>query len=553
MLQNAMAAESEEEDEVDSLNTSSKGDDDASRQAEPAWSNVKPSYEAAFAELKEAAMSVPLRQQLCNAPHPAANHEGSTDGQTNATLLHEEILRFCNSALLSEREKAIRQQALEELERAVLELWPNARVQLFGSQATGLALPGSDVDIVVLGEHPARNEQQQPGGGFSKLARQRVCNILGSLSRHLRKRKIVKSCTVINARVPICKCVLTRGSLSCDLSLGAKNGANAVDFVGSLVHSLPPLRPLCLVLKAFLAQRNLNEPYTGGVGGWQLINMLYAHLQAEGIDTGQEVDLGACLQAFFKRFSHGLDFKKYALSIERGGIVRKSGTLFNRSRLHNLAIEDPQEPNKDIGGAIFNIHAVRRAFKSASLKLAHKHDAYAFAADNDHEHQNHYLKRYEADSEAAKRLWAQVQADSTHASVAAALLYNGKDHSQYGSDVMPILNRIMSTESALSRKPEINEDATGETSTTVAASEQSRRLKQRNTKKKEKKKILDRDRSQARNRQATARKRRANHQEHLQFGNKAKRQKHDHKKRQHVERQTAHNNKSWQRRSLQLM
>jgi hypothetical protein len=42
------------------------------------------------------------------------------------------------------------------------------------------------------------------------------------------------------------------GGLAADISLGVENGAHAVDFVRRQVLAVPPLRPLCLAVKAFL-------------------------------------------------------------------------------------------------------------------------------------------------------------------------------------------------------------------------------------------------------------------------------------------------------------
>lgn len=51
-----------------------------------------------------------------------------------------------------------------EVDAAARSLWPQARVVLFGSQATGLALPGADLDIVVLGVGPTLS---RAGTGFT--------------------------------------------------------------------------------------------------------------------------------------------------------------------------------------------------------------------------------------------------------------------------------------------------------------------------------------------------------------------------------------------------
>ena len=42
---------------------------------------------------------------------------------------------------------------------------------------------------------------------------------------------------------------------------------------------LPVLRPLCLVLKAMLNERNLRDVINGGLSSWSLCNMIIAHLQ----------------------------------------------------------------------------------------------------------------------------------------------------------------------------------------------------------------------------------------------------------------------------------
>lgn len=67
-----------------------------------------------------------------------------------------------------------------------------------------------------------------------------------------------------------------------DISLGASNGAAAVDFVRRQVVAVPPLRPLCLVIKAFLRERGMNEVFTGGLSSYAVFNMALAHLQREG-------------------------------------------------------------------------------------------------------------------------------------------------------------------------------------------------------------------------------------------------------------------------------
>ena len=43
------------------------------------------------------------------------------------------------------------QECVAAVRRCVTLLWPGATTAMFGSQAAGLAMPGSDIDIVVMG------------------------------------------------------------------------------------------------------------------------------------------------------------------------------------------------------------------------------------------------------------------------------------------------------------------------------------------------------------------------------------------------------------------
>jgi non-canonical poly(A) RNA polymerase PAPD5/7 len=60
-----------------------------------------------------------------------------------------------------------------------------------------------------------------------------------------------------------------------------ENGPKAAEFIQDAVSKLPPLRPLCLILKVFLQQRELNEVYSGGIGSYALLAMLIAFLKVQ--------------------------------------------------------------------------------------------------------------------------------------------------------------------------------------------------------------------------------------------------------------------------------
>lgn len=61
--------------------------------------------------------------------------------------LHEEIEQFYAHMIPTPTEHALRVQVVARIEAIVLNLWPMARVEMFGSFRTGLYLPTSDIGM----------------------------------------------------------------------------------------------------------------------------------------------------------------------------------------------------------------------------------------------------------------------------------------------------------------------------------------------------------------------------------------------------------------------
>ena len=64
--------------------------------------------------------------------------------------LHEEILDFVDFISPTAAENKRRSFLLQHFQQITKEMWPSASLHVFGSYATGLHLPSSDIDCVVL-------------------------------------------------------------------------------------------------------------------------------------------------------------------------------------------------------------------------------------------------------------------------------------------------------------------------------------------------------------------------------------------------------------------
>ncbi|XP_022976478.1 non-canonical poly(A) RNA polymerase PAPD5 [Cucurbita maxima] len=266
--------------------------------------------------------------------------------------LHKEIVDFCEFLSPTEEERVARDSAVERVFSVVKHIWPHCKVEVFGSFQTGLYLPTSDIDVVIL----------DSGIPKPQLG-------LQALSRALSQKGIAKKIQVIGkARVPIIKFVEKQSGISFDISFDVQNGPKAADFIKGAISKWPPLRPLCLILKVFLQQRELNEVYSGGLGSYALLTMLMAMLQSFNVShSSLEHNLGVLLVHFFDFYGRKLNTSDVGVSCNTGGIFfsKSNRGFMTKGRPFLLSIEDPQAPDNDIGKNSYNYFQIRSAFAMA--------------------------------------------------------------------------------------------------------------------------------------------------------------------------------------------
>ncbi|WVZ69326.1 hypothetical protein U9M48_018126 [Paspalum notatum var. saurae] len=262
--------------------------------------------------------------------------------------LHKEILDFCDFISPSPEEQSSRTAAVQDV----------SDVEVFGSFRTGLYLPTSDIDVVIF---DSRVKTPQVG--------------LYALAKALSQKGVAKKIQVIaKARVPIVKFVERKSGIAFDISFDIDGGPQAADFIKDSVKKLPALRPLCMLLKVFLHQRELNEVYTGGIGSYALLTMLITHLQLVwggkdilGYRQSKEHNLGILLVKFFDFYGRKLNHWDVGISCNssRTFFLKSDKDFMNHDRPHLLAIQDPMAPDNDIGKNSFNYFKVKSAFSKA--------------------------------------------------------------------------------------------------------------------------------------------------------------------------------------------
>jgi non-canonical poly(A) RNA polymerase PAPD5/7 len=363
---------------------------------------------------------------------PAAPGAPHTLPRSRTLRLHNELVAFAKMLEPTPAEAAARAESVARVREAVASVFPSARLLVFGSYATGLYVPTSDIDVVVVGSGAGRD----------------VPSALRAVAAQLQRRGLVRPGTltvIAKARVPIVKFEMAGSGVAFDVSFDVSNGPRAARHVARLLRAWPPLRPLVLALKVFLHQRELNEVYTGGIGSYALIVMAASALQlhasrrsgagggAAGAASGGrrpgsgggkgasappppplDCNLGVLLIDFFRLYGRTLNVERVGITCDEGGAFLAKATAGKPALLaaaaqqaalgrgsgggaggpssggsHGghaisthlgadwrvpdrpflLAVRDPLDPGNDVARNSWNVQRVRAAFDFAYQAL----------------------------------------------------------------------------------------------------------------------------------------------------------------------------------------
>ncbi|KAI8911735.1 hypothetical protein EDD86DRAFT_188649, partial [Gorgonomyces haynaldii] len=246
--------------------------------------------------------------------------------------LNQEIDDYLQYMSPSQEEHQLRIWALERLEQVVSKTFPGSETKVFGSFATKLYLPSSDLDVVVLAQ---------------------VDNKIGlrRLHKALEKADIMSRIELIlGAKVPILKVVDSLTNFRIDISFNSQNGLETVEIVNKFLNDSvcgEGLRSLMLILKQFLSQRHLNEVYTGGISSYSLLLMIASFLKLHPKIQTREIvaheNLGVLLIEFFELYGLYFNYNRVGIAVD----VKKGAWYFKKSHYFppgdRLCIMDPQD------------------------------------------------------------------------------------------------------------------------------------------------------------------------------------------------------------------
>ena len=195
----------------------------------------------------------------------------------------------------------LRLEVLTRLKNVVTGLWPDARIEPFGSFATGLYLPTSDLDVVIFGL-------------WTSIP-------FTTLDSQLRTIAAPGSIEVIDtAAVPIIKYDDMESGIKVDISFNSDTGPRTAQLIKLFKRQYPDLPKLALVLKQLLLERDLSTVFTGGLSSYCLILMIVSFLQTHSRRLSNDDNLGVLLLEFLEHYGRNFNYDRLVISVRKVNI-----------------------------------------------------------------------------------------------------------------------------------------------------------------------------------------------------------------------------------------
>ena len=277
-----------------------------------------------------------------------------------------------------EKEKDIYDTLIKNIQNAVDKSIPNYVVNLYGSHATNLCLPWSDLDVVLI----QSKKILENGGNIDMDFQDDNSILLSKLYEYISKEPWVKDCKLIStASVPIIKIIAIEkyNNMSIDISIqdGKHFGLKCVELVKKLLDEYKSLKPMTLAIKNILKRANLNDPYKGGISSYGIILMIVFFLQKQKL-SGEDISPGENNCNLGKLF---FDFLKYyAIFFESNKIIINTNDgmndkIFNEYELYSmghsseLIIIDPLNKFNNVAKSCLQYHNIKMSFIISLMTL----------------------------------------------------------------------------------------------------------------------------------------------------------------------------------------
>eukprot|EP00768_Dysnectes_brevis_P003419 gnl/Dysnectes_brevis/2445_a2912_1239.p1 GENE.gnl/Dysnectes_brevis/2445_a2912_1239~~gnl/Dysnectes_brevis/2445_a2912_1239.p1 ORF type:complete len:607 (-),score=73.00 gnl/Dysnectes_brevis/2445_a2912_1239:135-1955(-) len=280
--------------------------------------------------------------------------------------LNDELKDYVQWVQLKPFEKEARLTLISKITSLVHQQYPKAQVEVFGSFATGLSTMGSDVDICVV--MPNCTDVNQ---AVSPTVVRNVSSLVYNTGIASYSEAITK------AKVPIVKARAAKTNIEFDIGFNALNGPEHTETTLRALRAHRYSKELILILKLFLKNKGLNQPYTGGMGGYVLLQLVCGYLRSREMVFNYRINekwaLAQVLMEFLEFYGMYFGERHACVDTRRSRPIR-TRTEINlldpspRQRDSDLFVLDPQDAThsrKNIGSGCFKYMRIKESFQWA--------------------------------------------------------------------------------------------------------------------------------------------------------------------------------------------
>ncbi|PRP86711.1 PAP-associated domain-containing protein 5-like [Planoprotostelium fungivorum] len=328
--------------------------------------------------------------------HTPPTEEPKREEKKESTALDKEIRDFyCRTRQIIEGGYLPKvHDIIRRITLMVKRLWDGAYVETYGSYATFLCIPASDIDLVVFGADTS--------SAFRSIGNYTPRNSIQLLAKQLTQSEWVTSIQVIEtAKVPVIKLLVDKEgiSISADVSfnqevegapvycssegLFSHCGIAARELIKGHIRKMPEMVQLVLVLKQFLQEKSLNNAFMGGLSSYCLVIMTISFLQMRSLNKeppplNVRMDLGDLFLEFLEMYGKKFDYEKMGITIQNGGGHFSLDKSIHANTGASLVIVDPFNPTNNLGQHTKGIWSVKAAFSKAHDELYNSEKSGAF-------------------------------------------------------------------------------------------------------------------------------------------------------------------------------
>jgi non-canonical poly(A) RNA polymerase PAPD5/7 len=253
--------------------------------------------------------------------------------------LDAELLGFLEYIKPTPAEEAATKAVTQSIRDTVKELTPHQDTEVFGSQASGLVLATSDIDIRLY--DPENKDLEQAPRHQSR--KEMVAHMLKFSKRLNLDNKEYMMVRMRHARYPLISTVHKKSGLDVQIVAG-NDTSNSQQIIKQYMSEYPYLYAHFAFIKSMLDIRGLTDVYRGGLGSYSLFMMIAAALktkvvsQTEGKHPGQSL-AGKRLNGVLQFYAE-LDTYKRALMLKPPYSVAKHNVDSDLSAEHEARLSE---------------------------------------------------------------------------------------------------------------------------------------------------------------------------------------------------------------------